>query len=174
MKNAKLLKSAVLSTALLFVGGAQAQSADGTTSVIIQTAASVTVSAGALSFGTHSAPDAATNVLLTCASGSVSTVTPTPTAAGSCGVVGVSTTSTSAVSYRVAVTSSALTSGSNSLTTSAFIIYNASGNGIAATVDQSVVAGTDSSFRVGGTVGLGASQAAGTYTGTYTFTATIQ
>ena len=174
MKNAKLLKSAVLSTALLFVGGAQAQSADGTTNVIIQAATSVTVSADALSFGTHNSPATAGNVVLACFSGGLSNVNPAAVSGGNCGVVTVGTTSSSNITYNVAVTATDLTSGSNTLATSAFTIYGGNGNGISTTLDQTVVAGTDRTFRVGGTVALGANQAAGTYRGTYTFTATIK
>ena len=173
MKNAKLLKSAVLSTALLFVGGAQAQSADGTATIIVQTATSVSVDAGALSFGTHNVPSAATNVVLSCFSGGVSNVAPAAVSGGNCGVVTISTSSGSNVTFNVAVTATDLTGGGNTLSTSAFTIYGGNGNSISTTLDQTVVSGTDRTFRVGGTVAVPASQAAGDYAGTYTFTATI-
>ena len=175
MKNAKLLKSAVLSTALLFVGGAQAQTADnGTTAITLQVAASVGVTAGDLSFGTHTVPTSAVNVILSCFSLVVSNISPVPIVAGNCGVVDVTTSSTSNVTYRVSIAASNLTGpGGASLTTTAFSIFDSNGDDVFSTVDQTVSASAPDTWRVGGTVAVPANQAAGDYAGTYTFTATI-
>ena len=175
MKNAKLLKSAVLSTALLFVGGAQAQSGEGTTTITVQTAASVTVVAGNLSFGTHNVPAAAGDVVLTCPSSlSIGVIVPTPVSGGNCGAVTVNTSSTSSVTYRVSATSTTMTGGGGTdLAAPTIVIYNAAGVVQSGTTDQLVSNTSQNAFRVGGTVALGASQGAGTYSGTYTFTATI-
>ena len=176
MKNAKLLKSAVLSTALLFVGGAQAQSDDGTTAITLQTAASVTVVAGNLSFGTHNVPSAQTNVVLTCPSSlSTGVIVPAPTAAGNCGIVTVNTSSASSVGYLATATATAMTGGGGAdLAAPTIVVYNGAGVVQSGTDAQSVTQSSQNAFRVGGTVALPANQAAGTYSGTYTFTASIQ
>ena len=175
MKNAKLLKSAVLSTALLFVGGAQAQTSENSaTSITLQVAASIAVTAGDLSFGTFPPPPIGNVVTLSCGSGGTPTLSSVPTTIGNCGNVGVTTSSGTDVTYRVGVTATALTSGANSAATSVMTVYSATGTVVAAADNQTVSSSDAGVFYVGGRIHLGGGQAVGTYTGTYTFTATIQ
>ena len=175
MKNAKLLKSAVLSTALLFVGGAQAQTSEnGNTAITLQTAASIGVTVTALSFGTHRPPPIGNLVTMSCGSGGTPTYSSAPATAGNCGSVAVTTSSAADVSYRVGVTATAMTSGSNTIATENMTVYDATGAVVATTADQTVSSASPVTLYIGGGVSLGGDQAVGNYAGTYTFTATIQ
>ena len=174
MKNAKLLKSAVLSTALLFVGGAQAQTSEnGATAITVQAVASIGVTAGNLSFGTHNVPSVATNVTLSCGSAGAATIAPAAISGGNCGVVGVTTSSTSNVTYNVSIAATALALSGTNLATSNIVVYDTFGDEVIPQDALTVSSSSAGSFWVGGTVAVPANTAAGTYTGTYTFTATI-
>ena len=63
--------------------------------------------------------------------------------------------------------STSITSGANKMTVNAFTFDGAAGP----TFSHTMVAATDTGFRLGGTLNIGAGQAAGTYTGTVTLTA---
>ena len=171
MKNAKLLKSAVLSTALLFVGGAQAQNPSPAASLILEViATSLTVSAAAISFGTHTVPTTAITAGLVCLSGGSATTTPTPISVGSCGAVNVTTTTGSTITYSIGVTATAMSSGGNSVTP-ALVVYDNAGTVV--TGNQTVNSSFPDAYQVGGTLDIPANQAAGDYRGTYTFMATV-
>ena len=175
MKNAKLLKSAVLSTALLFVGGAQAQT-NGATSLVVAVVSSLTVNAAQMDFGTHPSTSftSATNVVLTCDASGNPQYTPTPSVTGGCGNVVIETSSATDVSYRISVIGSVLSAtGLTSLTTSAWTIYDA-GVAVAASTTHTISSAAEDNYRVGGTIAVPANAAVGTYRGTYTVTASVQ
>ena len=182
MKNAKLLKSAVLSTALLFVGGAQAQSDPGGSVFEIASGAAASeltvVVSGIINFGTHEAPSAAGNIVMVCAStfGGSATITPTPVTAGACGSAAITTSSATGTIFTVSLTSTDLTSGSTSITPALQIQNSFNGNEIASGAVRSVRFGENppsNIYSIGGTLPVAANQAAGAYNGTFTLTASV-
>ena len=174
MKFSKSLKSAVLSVALLFVGGAQAQtSANSATGITIRLA-DIVLRASPIDFGSHTVQPTTTNVSLVCGGRRRSTTTTSPTKVtdGSCGVVNLTSGSSSQIHFVISVTATAMTFGGTSITPSLAIYANGTG-----LFDSALREFTSSrsprNYEIGGTLEIPTRAPAGAYTGTYTFTLTL-
>ena len=175
MKFSKPLKSTVLSVALLFVGGAQAQkleSVNNSTGVIVR-GPDINLTVGAISFGSHTAPTAVSSVTLRCfRGGNATTTSATKIIDGSCGLVTVTSGSDTLIKYKIFVTATAMTFGGVSITPTLGVFVN--GIEVPFNNDLPVQDDTTSSrlprhYEVGGTLDIPANTPLGLYTGTYTF-----
>jgi len=181
MKN-KALKSTALTAALaaaLALTGAHAQTS-GTGNITIAFGAApvsaIAVTAGDISFGTFALGTTAGNIVGACSSttaGSLNAMSTTfsaaavatETTAGTCGAV-TTAVSGSITDYTVSVANFNLTSTNNADITVTPQIYSGG----------SAVSGAQTgngSYFVGGSLAIAANQGPGTYSGTYTFTATV-
>ena len=178
MKFSKPLKSTVLSVALLFVGGAQAQSRNAPTALDIVAARGINfLSARSIAIGVYLQHDAASTIDVVCNGASTTTTINPPTLlvkGGRCAPVQMATTGNTALNVRLSITTTDLTGPGTAIPATAKLYNNNGASLIDLNTNQNVPGTGFVEYRMGVTVNLGVNQAVGIYSGTYTIMATVQ